>query len=286
MKTIISNQIFDEERSLYNLKNAQVSNCVFAGERDGESVLKECRRVRITESTFSLRYPIWHAKKFELINSSMDEKARAPLWYSVNGKIEGSKFECVKCLRECKNILINSSDIISPEFGWRCNKISITNSKIESVYLLFESKNVEIDNLEMSGKYSFQYMKNVKISNSNLDTKDAFWHSKNVLVENSVLKGEYLGWFSENLTLINCIIIGTQPLCYCKNLKLINCKMIDTDLAFEYSDVVADIDGHIDSIKNPKSGVIMADSVGQVISEDAVMKCSGKIELKSNMKTA
>ena len=132
----------------------------------------------------------------------------------------------------------------------------------------------------MTGKYSFQYMKNLHIKNSELDTKDAFWHSKNILVENSVVKGEYLGWFSENLKFINCKIIGTQPLCYCKNLELINCEMQDTDLSFEYSDVKADIKGHIVSVKNPKSGIITADSVGEIIQEDAIMKCSGIVEIR------
>lgn len=279
MKQIL-NQSFDEERSLYNLKNTEVINCTFAGEKDGESVLKECRGVNVSGCKFSLRYPLWHAKKFTLKNSSMDELTRAPLWYSNNGRIEDCKINGIKCLRECKKITVDNCNVMSPEFGWRCKDISISNSTIDAMYFLFESKNVEIDNLKMTGKYSFQYMKNLRIKDSNLDTKDAFWHSKNVTVENSVVKGEYLGWFSENLTLINCKIIGTQPLCYCKNLKLIDCEMVDTDLSFEYSDVEADILGHIVSVKNPKSGTIVADSVGEIIREAAVIKCSGKVLLK------
>ncbi len=62
-----------------------------------------------------------------------------------------------------------------------------------------------------------------------------------VTVKNSTIKGEYLAWYSDGLTLINCRIIGTQPLCYCKNLKLIDCEMEGTDLAFEKSEVQADI---------------------------------------------
>ncbi len=281
MKKQIINQTFDEERSLYNLNNTIVLNCTFAGEKDGESVLKECRGVDVQDCEFSLRYPLWHAKKFALKNSSMDELTRAPLWYSDNGTIENCNITGIKCLRECKKISVNNCDIASPEFGWRCKGVSITNSTIDSMYFLFESKNVEIDNLTMTGKYSFQYMKNLHIKNSNLDTKDAFWHSKNITVENSIVKGEYLGWFSENLTLINCKIIGTQPLCYCKNLKLIDCEMIDTDLSFEYSDVEASIIGHIVSIKNPKSGTIIADSAGDIIREDAVIKCIGKVVLRN-----
>ena len=277
MRKTILNQKFDEERSLYNIKNADVINCKFAGPADGESVLKECRGVKVVDCAFSLRYPLWHAKGFELINSTMDVLTRAPIWYSQNGLIKDCKIEGVKTLRECKNITVENCDIDSIEFGWRSQRINIKDSKINSVYFLFETRDVQIDNIEMGGKYSFQYMKNLHILNSKLDTKDAFWHSKNVLVENSVVKGEYLGWFSENLTLVNCKIIGTQPLCYCKNLKLIDCEMIDTDLAFEYSDVEAKIKGHIVSVKNPKSGTIITDSVGEVIREDAIMKCRGVV---------
>ena len=77
--------------------------------------------------------------------------------------------------------------------------------------------------------------------------------------------------------MIDCKIIGTQPLCYCKDLTLVNCTMEDTDLAFEYSDVEATIQGHVLSVKNPRSVTITLDSVGDVIWGDAVMPCDGQI---------
>ena len=132
----------------------------------------------------------------------------------------------------------------------------------------------------MKGKYSFQYIENLTIEDSVLDTKDAFWHSKNITVKNSVVKGEYLAWFSENLTLENCKISGIQPLCYCKGLKLINCTMEGADLAFEYSDVKADVKGDVISIKNPKSGTIVVDSVGEIIWDDPVMPCNGVVKTR------
>ena len=70
---------------------------------------------------------------------------------------------------------------------------------------------------------------------------------------------------------MRCRISGTQPLCYCKNLTLIDCTMEDTDLSFEYSDVEADVQGHILSVKNPRSGHITADSIGEVILEESIM---------------
>ncbi len=77
----IANQTFDEERALYNLQNASVSDCVFAGPADGESALKEARNVFLQNCSFSLRYPLWHAKQFHLADSSMDILTRAPIWY-------------------------------------------------------------------------------------------------------------------------------------------------------------------------------------------------------------
>ncbi len=280
-KLIIENRTFDEERALYNLCTATVKNCTFAGKADGESALKECRDVNIEGCSFSLRYPLWHAKVYTVKNTSMDVSVRAPIWYSENGRIDHCTINSVKCLRECVNTEIVSSDIVSDEFGWLCRGVKMADTKIESQYLFFMCNDITASNIRMKGKYSFQYTKDVVITDSVLDTKDAFWHSKNVRVENSIVKGEYLGWFSEGLTLVNCHISGTQPLCYCKDLTLINCTMENTDLSFEYSDVHADISGFVMSVKNPRSGHITADSIGEVIREDSIMDSSCKVTVRT-----
>ncbi len=283
MKTI-ENQPFDEERALYHLTDAEVSHCVFAGPADGESALKECRGVMVRDCSFSLRYPLWHAEGYALIDSRMDEKTRAPIWYAKDGRIENCRIEGIKCLRECDNTQIIGSRIVSPEFGWRCRGLSITDSEIESEYFLFECRDVTVDRLRMKGKYSFQYVENMVIRDSYLDTKHPFWHSKNVRVENSTVKGEYLGWFSEGLTLVNCHIIGTQPLCYCKGLKLIDCTMEGTDLSFEYSEVEADVKGEILSVKNPKSGYIMADAIGETVYEGSILTSECRVSVRETIK--
>ncbi len=277
MKNQIIHKTFDEERSLYHLVDTEVVDCTFAGPADGESVLKECNGIEVKNCSFSLRYPLWHVRNFLIENSKFDEKARAAMWYDENGTLKNCHVNSIKILRECQNMTVEDSDITSLEFGWKCDGVNIKNSQITSEYIFLDSKNVEIDGLSMKGKYSFQYMENLTIQNSNLDTKDAFWHAKNVTVTDSTVKGEYLGWFSENLTLIRCKIIGTQPLCYCKNLRLIDCTMEGCDLSFEYSDVEASVIGHVDSIKNPRSGKISVDSTGEVIREDAVFDCNADV---------
>ncbi len=275
--TMIEEKTLDEERALYNLKDAYVRGCIFAGPADGESALKECRKITVEDCKFSLRYPIWHTKEFTVQNCSMDEKTRAALWYCKQGKIHNSMLGGIKALRECEDVTIENCVINSPEFGWRSRTITLRNCEAESEYFMFEGAKLNFLNVKFKGKYSFQYVKKAIIENCDFSTKDAFWHSKNVTVRNSVLRGEYLGWYSENLTLENCLIIGTQPLCYCKNLTLKNCRMEGCDLSFEYSAVNATVNGEITSVKNPKSGKIIADGFGEIIFADANVPCKGRV---------
>lgn len=280
-RTVISHRQYDEERALYHLQHGDLEDCVFAGPADGESALKEARDVRLTDCRFSLRYPLWHVHGFRLDHCSMDEKTRAAIWYASDGTISRSTLGGVKAVRECKGVALTGCQVTSAEFGWKSEDISLTDTAIQSEYLFLDSRRITLRNVDMKGKYSFQYVEGLEIENSVLDTKDAFWHTKNVTVRDSVVKGEYLAWYSDGLTLVNCQISGTQPLCYCTNLKLVNCTMTDTDLAFEYSDVEADIRGHVISVKNPRSGRIVMDSVGEIIMEDAVMPCTGEVVLRN-----
>ena len=63
-KEIIGKQ-FDEERALYHLCHAKVTDCVFAGEADGESVLKETEDIHLSGCSFSLRYPLWRDPRLQ-----------------------------------------------------------------------------------------------------------------------------------------------------------------------------------------------------------------------------
>ena len=272
---MIKNQIFDQERALYGLKDTLVKNCRFDGPADGESALKEARNIQAEGCYMNLRYPFWHVDGARISDTLFTENCRAALWYDNNIDIEESSLFGIKALRECQNITLKNCKVNSTEFAWKSQNLTIENVTIEeSEYPFFEIREAKISGLKMKGKYSFQYNENIQITNSELDTKDAFWHTKNVTVKNSLVKGEYLGWYSENLTLENCRIIGSQPFCYCKNLVLKNCTMENCDLAFEKSSLQAEIKGKIDSVKNPLSGKIIADCIGLLIQEKEICDSS------------
>jgi len=272
MSVIFENQTYDQERALYAVKAAEVKNCRFDGPADGESALKEASQIKVSDCFFNLRYPFWHTSDAQVSGSELTENCRAAFWYDKNIEIDGCKLNGIKALRECENITLKNSSVNSPEFLWKCRGLTVDNLTIEkSEYPFFEVSDAKITRLTMTGKYSFQYDTDIEISDSKLYTKDAFWHTKNVTVRDSLIQGEYLGWYSENLTLINCHISGTQPLCYCKKLTLINCTMENCDLAFERSDVNAEVKGKIDSVKNPLGGKIIADSIGEIILEAEII---------------
>ena len=283
MKTI-QHQTFDAERALYGSDCILVKDCSFDGPADGESAFKECRDVQVEHSFFNLRYPFWHDHGLIIKDSEMTELCRAALWYSDHISIENTKLHGIKALRECKEVEMRGCDVISPEFGWSVHNITMNDCDAESEYFMMRSTGLHFTNVRMKGKYSFQYIENAVFEHCVFDTKDAFWHGKNVIVRNSVVKGEYLAWYCENVTFENCRIIGTQPLCYCKNLKLINCEMIDCDLAFERSQVQAEITTPVISVKNPLAGsCIILPEVGEIIRD--IKEGTGTVKVQNQEKS-
>ena len=206
-------------------------------------------------------------------NCYFAEGSRSAIWYTndlvmTNSRIDGPKF-----FREMKNLTLENVEITdADETFWKVDGIKIKNVKLHGgTYPFMFSSNIFVDGLESDSKYVFQYCKNVEVHNAKILTKDSFWECENVTVYDSVLDGEYLAWHSKNVRLVNCHLAGEQLLCYTENLVLENCtidKMCDR--MFEYSTVEADIRGHIENIKNPTSGHIIADSIGSITIDENV----------------
>ena len=258
-------QNYDQERAFYGEHNIFVHECRFAGPADGESAFKECADVRVQECEFDLRYPFWHVHGLEIDRCQLSETCRAALWYSDDITVSNTELHGIKALRECHAVRIHDCSIRSAEFGWMSGDVTIKNARAQGEYFMLRSEDLHFENMTFKGKYSFQYVKNAVFEHCDLDTKDAFWHAENVLVRNCRVKGEYLAWYCKNVTFEHCTIIGTQPLCYCEGLKLIDCEMHECDLAFERSEVEAEVTTPVISIKNPLSGSISVPAVGEII---------------------
>ncbi|MCH5174082.1 MAG: DUF3737 family protein [Bacteroidales bacterium] len=261
----IKNEEFGGERPLYNEHGLRLENVVIHA---GESALKETSDIEADGCRFEGKYPFWCCDGFVVRNCLFTEGGRAALWYSRNLLMEDTLVEAPKMFREMSGIRLRRVRIPNAaETLWGCRDIDLEDVEVDKGdYLLMHSSDIVVRRMKLQGNYSFQYCRNVEISDSVLLTKDAFWETENVTVRDSVINGEYLGWYSRGLRLINCRIGGTQPLCYAEGLVLENCTFdADADLAFEYSEVQADIKGSVTSVKNPRTGCITADSYGEII---------------------
>lgn len=268
MGEIIKDGKFSGERALYDSHNLILENATFF---DGESPIKECSDITIKNSSFLWKYPIWYSKNISCDNVFFDIEARSGIWYVDNISIKNSIMNCPKCFRRCNHVYLENVKMTEDgrEMIWYCNDIHIKNLEVNGNYFGMNIDGADIDNLTLNGKYAFDGAKNVHLTNSHLVTKDTFWNSMNITVENSTIIGEYIGWNSENLTFINCHFKSLQGFCYIKNLKFVNCTFEETSLCFELCENIdADIRSHIDSVKNPLSGIIRADSIGELILEE------------------
>jgi len=261
---IIKNQHFEGERPLFAEHDLSLIEVTIG---DGESAIKECSNIEAHNCHLWGKYPFWHVHGFIIDNCQFDAGARSALWYSDHLTMVNTRIDAPKMFREMtdlklENVVINDAD----EIFWRCKNIEAINLEIhEGTYPFMFSENIKIENLKSDSKYVFQYCKNVELHHAHIVTKDSFWECENVTIYDSVIDGEYLAWHSKNVRLVNCHLAGEQLLCYADQLVLENCTFDkDCDRVFEYSNVEADIRGHIENIKNPTSGHIVADSIGSI----------------------
>ena len=268
----LSNGTFTGERALFQGKALIISDSVF---EDGESPLKHSSNIELYGSMFRWKYPLWYSRDIKVTGCTFFEMARAGIWYTDNIEVRDTIIEAPKEFRRCSGILLEDVTFTNAaETLWECRNVQMKNVTAKGDYLAMNSSDMTIENLQLVGNYPFDGAKNITVRNSRLISKDAFWNAENVTIENCFISGEYLAWNARNVTLKNCTVESLQGLCYVENLVIRGCKFINTTLAFEYSTVDAQITGSIDSIKNPLSGTVCADSIGEIILEEDMVDVS------------
>ncbi len=262
---VVRQQRLTGERALFGSKDLIIEDTIFD---DGESPLKESSNLKISGSMFKWKYPLWYCKDVEVKNSSWFEMARAGVWYTDQISVQDCLIEAPKNFRRCNGLTLEHVNFPNAaETLWHCSDVTMRRVFAKGDYFAMNSENITAEDFELDGNYSFDGAKNVRIKNARLLSKDAFWNAENVTVTDSFICGEYLGWNSKNLTFENCTIESLQGMCYIDNLVMKNCKLLNTTLAFEYSTVDADITSKIESVINPTSGTIRAESIGELILE-------------------
>ena len=240
---LIKDKTFGGERPLFAQHDLRLERVTIT---DGESGIKQCQRMEAYDCKFYGKYPWWHVDGAYIENCYFAVGSRSAIWYTNDLKMKDCTIDGPKFFREMKNVelenvVINDAD----ETFWKVDGLRLKNVVLhEGTYPFMFSKNIYVDGLKSDSKYVFQYCQNVEVHNAEILTKDSFWECENVTIYDSVLDGEYLAWHSKNVRLVNC--------------------------QFEYSTVEADIRGHIENIKNPTSGHIIADSIGSITIDENV----------------
>ena len=270
MKQLIKDQSFGGERPLFARHDLRLENVTIT---DGESGIKHCQRMEADGCRFYGKYPWWHVDGAVIENCYFAEASRSAIWYTNDLKMHHCRIDAPKFFREMRNVELEDVEMTdADETFWRVDGLRLKNVTLHGgTYPFMFSQNIYVDGLLSDAKYVFQYCKNVEIHHAKIVTKDSFWECENVTVYDSILDGEYLAWHSKNVRLVNCHLAGEQLLCYTQDLILENCTFdADCDRVFEYSTVEADIRGHIENIKNPTSGHIVADSIGSITIDENV----------------
>lgn len=253
------------ERALFAARDCEIEETIFD---DGESPLKESRNISLRACMFKWKYPLWYAKEIDVRDSTWFDMARAGVWYSEHVRVTDCAIEAPKNFRRCHDLTLRHVSFANAaETLWECNGVTLSDVTAKGDYFAMNSRNMTVDNLTLYGNYSFDGCRNLTVRNSRLLSKDAFWNCEDVRAENCFISGEYLGWNTKRLTLVDCTVESLQGLCYVEDLVLRNCRLLNTTLAFEYSTVDAEIVGRVDSVKNPTSGRIVADEIGELILE-------------------
>ena len=262
---ILKNGRFTGERALFCSDGVEIHSSVFF---DGESPLKESRNVSLYDCEFEWKYPLWYCREVIAERCTLKESARSGIWYTHGIVMMDCHIDAPKTFRRSSGIKLYSVDMPNAyETMWGCKDVILDDVRIVGDYFGMNSSNVFCTGLSVDGNYIFDGGSDITVRNSRLISKDAFWNCENVTVYDSLIVGEYLGWNSKNVTFVNCTIESNQGLCYMDGVTLKGCKLVNTDLAFEYSTVDADIISSVDSVKNPISGRITADSIGEIIME-------------------
>lgn len=259
-------QSYQGERSLFQAQDMRLAYCRF---HNGESPLKESCNIHLTNCLFQWKYPLWYSKDIHMEHCTLFEEARSGIWYTKNITIKHSTIQAPKTFRRSEAITLKHCELLhAQETFWNCKGITLKHVAANGDYFAMNAQNIVAEDFTLNGNYAFDGARNITIKNARLLSKDAFWNCENVTVIDSEIYGEYLGWNSKHITFENCTIQSLQGMCYMEHVTLINCRLIDTTLAFEYSDVNAQIEGTIDSVKNPIKGNIQAHEIKELILDD------------------
>ena len=102
----ISRGHYTGERPLFHEKGLKIEQTIFG---EGESPLKECKDIEMTDSSFEWKYPLWYSKNVKAQDCTWAEMARAGVWYSNHILVENALIDAPKNFRRCQDLTLTGN---------------------------------------------------------------------------------------------------------------------------------------------------------------------------------
>lgn len=269
--------VYQEGRELQALTDTVVFGAEFLSAEDTGEPLIDCANVLVQNSIFAVERPLVGAVKTIISMCDFDQTTRGTLSDSNRIVVQHCVFEGADSLSACERVHLHESEIYGYGLARDCKRLKLTSVIVEGVDAFLNCSNLAAWNLSVAGDGAFRHLENSLITGSIINGDDVLAYAKNVTLRDCVITGRRIGWMAQDLTFINCTIVGEAPLCRGREINVIDCRMLLADMAFEYSEIEASINGHINSVINPLSGTILADTVGTVLNGNARFNCSGLV---------
>ena len=141
----IKDQYFDGERPLYESRDLRLERVTIG---EGESGLKESRRVEAVECRFEGMYVIWECEDVTCRNCYFASSDRAPLWYCRDLRLFDCLIDAPKAFREIDRLTLERIKMTDgAEAFWYCRIGEISYLQIEqATYAFMHSDKLQITN--------------------------------------------------------------------------------------------------------------------------------------------
>ena len=154
------------ERALFHASDVQVEDSTFA---QGESPLKESRNIRLHNSIFKWKYPLWYSTDIECSHITLMETARSGIWYSEHATMKDCVLQAPKTFRRCSDITLENVQLPNAqETFWNCSDIRLQRVHAAGDYFAMNAENITIDEFTLSGNYAFDGAKHVELHHATL----------------------------------------------------------------------------------------------------------------------
>jgi hypothetical protein len=120
------------ERTLFHGEGLDISHSVF---RDGESPLKESRDVKLHDSSFEWKYPLWYTRQAEVRGGELLDTARSGIWYTHGIAMTDTLIAAPKTFRRSSDITLDHVSMPNAqETLWTCEHVAMSDVQANGDY--------------------------------------------------------------------------------------------------------------------------------------------------------